>query len=75
MDHDMSTCPCYKDAITLIDVRADTNRIRMQVQQLLTHVSECASVLDSVNDLTSWGNAIKEQLALASRMLDRLPRN
>ena len=76
MDHDMATCPCYKDAVTLIDVRADTNRIRMEVQQLLTHVSECAAVLnDERIDLASWIDAIQDQLALASRMLDRLPRN
>lgn len=76
MDHDMATCPCYKDAVTLIDVRADTNRIRMEAQRMLTHISECVAILNDEHiDVASWIDAIQDQLALASRTLDKLPRN
>ena len=79
MDHDMATCPCYKDAVTLIEVRARTNRIRMEAQQMLTHMSECVAILneDRIDhaDRDSWIDAIQDQLALTVRMLELLPRN
>lgn len=79
MDHDMATCPCYKDAVTLIEVRARTNRIRMEAQQMLKYISEYVAILNEERvdhaDREEWIDVIQDELTFTARLLERLPRN
>lgn len=66
-------CSCI--AADLIEARAQSNRIRIDVQHQLTHLLECLGVVLSVDNPTEWVEACQDSVRHIIRDLNKLPKN